>query len=136
MIVRKVQDLDNAVVEKNYLRASRLAFKLQKPSRLLSIVAAVLSTPDTGDAPAQRSTDMLARLVASFRGAEVAQALSYLRDWNTTARHCHCAQALLHALLARHTPQVRTELFQPVVCLVLTRSVAVVPPAWEAGTQR
>lgn len=101
-----MQDLDNAVVEKNYLRASRLAFKLQKPGRLLSIVSAVLCKPDAGEAPSQRSTDTLARLVASFRGDEVAQALSYLRDWNTTARHCHCAQALLHALLARQSPQV------------------------------
>jgi len=31
-------------------------------------------------------------------------ALEYAREWNTNARNCHAAQALLRAILRRHKP--------------------------------
>lgn len=33
-------------------------------------------------------------------------ALEYIREWNTNSRLCHAAQALLAAILRRHSPQV------------------------------
>jgi U3 small nucleolar RNA-associated protein 13 len=113
-----LQDLDNAVMDKNYLRASKLAFRLKKPGRLLSIVSAILSAPAEPDAaPPGASAQVLTRLVASFNSSEVAQAFQYLRDWNATARHCHCAQALLHALLTTRSTTVCSNLFGT-VCLL------------------
>jgi U3 small nucleolar RNA-associated protein 13 len=103
-----MQDLDNAVMDRNYLKASRLAFKLKKPGRMLSIVSTILSTPtaEPNTAQSTASAKLLARLVASFTPDDVAQALQYLRDWNTNARHCHCAQALLQALLTTRKSSV------------------------------
>lgn len=102
------------MVAKNYLKAAKLAFKLRQPGRLLSVVTSILaadqpmqggSTP--ADAVSSSGQAALARLVAGFSMAEKALAFEYMRDWNTSMRHCHAAQALLHAVLTSHSPQVR-----------------------------
>ena len=106
------QDLDNAIVDKNFLKAAKLAFKLRQPGRLLSVVTSILAAggDDADTAGASVTTGgqaALMRLVAAFSAAEKALAFEYMRDWNTSLRHCHAAQALLHAVLASHSPQVR-----------------------------
>lgn len=53
------------------------------------------------------------RLSETWRGAtggwgplQLRAALEYCREWNTNSRVCHGAQALLAAILRRHSPQV------------------------------
>ena len=99
-----VQDLDNAVMDKNYLKAAQLAFRLKQPGRLLGIVTTILADSATSAATAQAT---LARLIDGFTPEQIVAALRFICDWNATARHCHAAQALLHALLARTSPSVR-----------------------------
>jgi hypothetical protein len=104
-----LQELDNAIVDMNYLKAAKLAFKLKQPGRLLSIVTRILTTSATNTTERASSHATLARLVATFSEEEQAVAFEYMRDWNTSARHCHTAQALLHAMLCHCSPQVRAQ---------------------------
>lgn len=105
-----MQELDNAVADRNYLKAAKLALKLQQPGRLLSLVCTLLATPASKEPQASSGTmgqAALARLAAGLSEGDRGRALECARDWNTTARHCHAAQALVHALLATQRPQVR-----------------------------
>ena len=90
-------------MDKNYLKAAQLAFSLKQPGRLLSIVSHILVAE-----PRSAGVEPLGRLVRGFSQGQVATALQFICDWNATARHCHAAQALLHALLVHSTPAVRT----------------------------
>ncbi len=49
--------------------------------------------------------ELLAGLVGAMSDEDVRTALEYCRDWNTNARHCHAAHALLGALLRAHAPE-------------------------------
>lgn len=93
---------------RDYLKAARLAFRLRQPGRLLSVVthalAAAAAAPDDGGASGHVT---LRRLAAVLSPAELSLALTYARDWNASSRTSHCAQALLHAILASHAPEAR-----------------------------
>jgi U3 small nucleolar RNA-associated protein 13 len=100
-------------MDKDYLKAAKLAFRLKQPGRLLSVVNNILTSSQARDAVNSQADNALAvahstlaRLVAGFSDAEKSFAFECMRDWNTTARHCHCAQALLHAVLANRSPKV------------------------------
>lgn len=40
---------------------------------------------------------------------DVRQCLEFVREWNTNAKTCYAAQAMLQALLRHHPPEVRRE---------------------------
>jgi hypothetical protein len=44
-------------------------------------------------------------LVRHMRGEDLKTALEYCREWNTNARNCHVAQAMLRALLSTRPPK-------------------------------
>jgi len=90
------QELLNAMHARDFRRAARLAFQVGHPGRLLSVVTAVLAQgPAAG-------TALLGELCAEFSRDDVKTALGWAREWNTSPRHCHAAQALLGALLRAH----------------------------------
>ena len=119
----------------DFAGAAALAFELRQPGRLLSVVN---KAQEKGPAACQQ---ILAQLVAGFDVDSLRMSLEYAREWNTNARHCHAAQALLQATLLQHPPEVRlgrascSETGQP-------RSGAQLPsPAsthwwWAAGRSR
>lgn len=87
----------------DYAAAAALAFELKQPRRLLAVVnrAAEQGTDKSGA--------ILNSLAAGFDDEQLKSSLEYAREWNTNSRHCHAAQALLQAILAQHSPQVRKD---------------------------
>lgn len=86
----------------DFAGAAALAFELRQPGRLLSVVN---KAQEKGPAACQQ---ILAQLVADFDVNSLRMSLEYAREWNTNARHCHAAQALLQATLLQHPPEVHT----------------------------
>lgn len=84
----------------NFAEAARLAFQLNQPGRLLSVITTAV---DRG--PGQCSS-ILQQLVGGWTPEQLALALKLIAQWNTNARHCHAAHALLHAILLRHPIEV------------------------------
>ena len=84
----------------DFAGAAALAFELRQPGRLLSVVN---KAQEKGPAACQK---ILAQLVAGFDVDSLRMSLEYAREWNTNARHCHAAQALLQATLLQHPPEV------------------------------
>ena len=85
---------------KDYTSAAQLAFELKQPGRLLSVVNKAC---EAGPARAQQ---ILTKVVGELTEQEIKLCLEYIRDWNTNSRHCSVAQAMLQAILVKHSPQV------------------------------
>ncbi|GIM03852.1 hypothetical protein Vretimale_8516 [Volvox reticuliferus] len=126
-LAEKEQDLQNALADADFVKAARLAFSLKHPGRLLSIItraataAANLAAEadamdprvDTAAAAAAAAAattaagplgQVLSGLVAAMSEEDLRTSLEYVRDWNTSSKHCHAAQALLGAVLRAHGP--------------------------------
>jgi U3 small nucleolar RNA-associated protein 13 len=86
------QSLKNFVREGQYRKALKLALKLEKPLQALQIIETVLSNPP------QRADELLRDMVGSLDFALTQQLMTYLRDWNTNAKHSHAAQSTLFQL--------------------------------------
>eukprot|EP00873_Tetraselmis_striata_P034175 jgi/Tetstr1/454439/TSEL_041339.t1 len=100
----RTQDLENALMYEEYEEAAKLAFQLGHPGKLLKVVNAIL---DEAAAPAEGGEEaswhaQLGRLVAAFTAEEIKKALEYCQEWNTKARTCIPAQAMVGAILANH----------------------------------
>jgi hypothetical protein len=52
----------------------------------------------------ERTGEILAALVAHMSPGDLKAALEFIREWNTNARHCHAAHAMLRAILQHHAP--------------------------------
>jgi len=119
---RGEQDLLNALRTRDWGRAARLAFRLGQPGRLLRVVeevervggaddaavaeaAAAAAGPGpppnaVGRAPRTGAALLLEGLAAQMTPAETRTALAWAREWNTSAKRCGVAQALLRALFS------------------------------------
>lgn len=109
---------------KQHLKAAKLALKLQQPKQLLEIVKAMLHSPQTKPFTHKAYIAQLAPFAKSLSQADMQNVFTHIRDWNTSPKNCACAQALLGAVLATHSPKVgtcRSELVSPTqVCVDLT----------------
>ncbi|PNH00605.1 Transducin beta-like protein 3, partial [Tetrabaena socialis] len=116
------QRLAAALQDSDFPEAARLAFGLKHPGRLLKIItraatatanastaAASTAIPTAAATAAAAAGGPLGRLLSGLVGAmsdsDIRTALEYCRDWNTHAKHCHAAQALLGAVLRAHSPE-------------------------------
>lgn len=102
-----VQDLQNAIMLKQHLKAAKLALKLQQPKHLLDIVKAMLHAPQTMPLTHKGYITQLAPFAKSLSQADMQNVFAHVRDWNTSPKNCACAQALLGAVLATHSPKVQ-----------------------------
>lgn len=101
----RTQDLENALMYEEYGEAARLAFRLGHPGKLLRVVNAILDDAATAGADEDGAgawQAQLGRLVADFNAEEIKKALEYSQEWNTKARSCMPAQAMVGAILANH----------------------------------
>ncbi|XP_036408735.1 transducin beta-like protein 3 [Megalops cyprinoides] len=95
--ILKQQELSNLLHEKKYLKALGLAISLDQPQTVLRVIKEIRQGKDGG----QQLEGTLLRL----RQDQKESLLRYCSVWNTNARSCLDAQAVIGVLLTHHTPE-------------------------------
>ncbi|CAL1588409.1 unnamed protein product [Knipowitschia caucasica] len=93
----KQQELSNLLHEKKYLKALGLAISLDQPHTVLTVIKAIRQT--------EKSEELLERTLLKLRQDQKESLLRYCVVWNTNARNCHQAQAVLRVLLTHLPPE-------------------------------
>ncbi|KAL1539855.1 transducin beta-like protein 3 [Salvia divinorum] len=88
--VLRGQDLENAVLDRDYTRAVRLAFELRRPHKLFELFSEVSRKPN--------ADVQIEKALHPFEKEEICLLLEYVREWNTKPKLCHIAQFVLHQL--------------------------------------
>lgn len=94
-MIQMEQSLSNYVRDKNFRKALKLALKLQKPLQALNIIEAAISNAQ-GDA--SKVNDTMRSMLDALDFEMTEQLLTYVRDWNTNAKHSLAAQTTLFQL--------------------------------------
>lgn len=94
-MIQMEQSLSNFVRDKNFRKALKLALKLSKPLQTLNIIEAAIAS---GDGDAKKVDTILRGMLDSLDFDLTQQLLTYIRDWNTNAKHSLAAQAALFQL--------------------------------------
>ncbi|XP_006637433.2 transducin beta-like protein 3 [Lepisosteus oculatus] len=95
--ILKQQELSNLLHEKKYLRALGLAISLNQPHTVLRVIKEI-----RGEEEGQEQLD---RTVLKLRQDQKEALLGYCVVWNTNARNCQEAQAVIQALLRHLSPE-------------------------------
>lgn len=95
--ILKQQELSNLLHEKKYLKALGLAISLDQPHTVLTVIKAIRQVEDT--------CDLLEKTVLKLRQDQKESLLRYCVAWNTNARNCHDAQAVLQVLFTHLPPE-------------------------------
>jgi U3 small nucleolar RNA-associated protein 13 len=90
-MVQLEQSLSNYVRDKNYRKALKLSLKLDKPFQALNVIEMAMSDLSKAD-------ENLRIMVGTLDFDLTQKLLTYIRDWNTNAKHSHAAQATLFQL--------------------------------------
>ncbi|XP_021899650.1 transducin beta-like protein 3 [Carica papaya] len=99
--VLRSQELDNAVLDADYIKAIRIAFELHRPHKLFELLAGLCRKGDADD-----------HIVNAFQALEKEEfrlLLEYVREWNTKQKLCHVAQFVLFRIFSILPP---TEIVQ------------------------
>ncbi|KAL6073157.1 U3 small nucleolar RNA-associated protein 13 [Balamuthia mandrillaris] len=89
------QELSNSLRHKNWRKAVSIAFKLNMPYKLLNIFEQIMTEEENSEAT-------INELIGSFSAEDLGKCLSFVRDWNTNARHCMAAQKVLQTVFSRY----------------------------------
>ncbi|XP_047427824.1 transducin beta-like protein 3 [Mugil cephalus] len=95
--ILKQQELSNLLHEKKYLKALGLAISLDQPHTVLTVVKAIRQQ--------ETSHELLEKTVLKLRQDQKESLLRYCVVWNTNARNCLDAQAVLQVLLTHLPPE-------------------------------
>ncbi|XP_005808812.1 transducin beta-like protein 3 [Xiphophorus maculatus] len=95
--ILKQQELSNLLHEKKYLKALGLAISLDQPHTVLTVIKAIRQVED--------SSDLLETTLLRLRVDQKESLLRYCVVWNTNARNCLDAQAVLQVLLTHLPPE-------------------------------
>nr|XP_057904992.1 transducin beta-like protein 3 [Doryrhamphus excisus] len=95
--IMKQQELSNLLHEKKYLKALGLAISLDQPHTVLSVIKEIRQ--------AQDSHQLLEKTVLKLRQDQKESVLRYCSVWNTNAKNCLDAQAVLKVLLTHLPPE-------------------------------
>jgi U3 small nucleolar RNA-associated protein 13 len=90
------QNLSNSLRMKDYSTALRIAFKLDKPFRILQVFEQVLD---------EESEARFCSVIAEFTPDLVEKLVMYIRDWNTNAKHSLIAQKALGEILRLYSAE-------------------------------
>jgi U3 small nucleolar RNA-associated protein 13 len=109
------QQMQNDLRNKRYDRALATALDLGHSLKVLNILTAILEVEGKkqsakqsavsttagkkGDAFTSDWSRRLDPYVKAFTPEQLDKVVTYLKEWNTNARHCYTSQVLLHALL-------------------------------------
>ncbi|XP_037544273.1 transducin beta-like protein 3 [Nematolebias whitei] len=95
--ILKQQELSNLLHEKKYLKALGLAISLDQPHTVLTVIKAIRQ--------GEGSHELLEKTVLKLRVDQRESLLRYCVVWNTNARNCQDAQAVLQVLLTHLPPE-------------------------------
>lgn len=95
--ILKQQELSNLLHEKKYLKALGLAISLDQPHTVLMVIKAIWQVEQT--------QELLEKTVLKLRQDQKESLLRYCVIWNTNARNCLQAQAVLQVLLTHLPPE-------------------------------
>lgn len=95
--ILKKQELSNLLHEKKYLKALGLAISLDQPHTVLTVIKAIRQGED--------GQQQLEKTVLKLRKDQKESMLGYCAVWNTNARSCQDAQAVLQVLLTHLPPE-------------------------------
>uniref|UniRef100_A0A8C3ANH6 Transducin beta like 3 n=1 Tax=Cyclopterus lumpus TaxID=8103 RepID=A0A8C3ANH6_CYCLU len=95
--ILKQQELSNLLHEKKYLKALGLAISLDRPRTVLTVIKAIRQV--------ENSHELLETTVLKLRVDQKESLLRYCAVWNTNARNCQDAQAVLQVLLTHLPPE-------------------------------
>uniref|UniRef100_A0A8D0D8U5 Transducin beta like 3 n=1 Tax=Sander lucioperca TaxID=283035 RepID=A0A8D0D8U5_SANLU len=96
-LILKQQELSNLLHEKKYLKALGLAISLDQPHTVLTVIKAIRQVENSGE--------LLEKTVLKLRVDQKESLLRYCAVWNTNARNCQDAQAVLQVLLTHLPPE-------------------------------
>ncbi|CAG5897727.1 unnamed protein product [Menidia menidia] len=95
--ILKKQELSNLLHEKKYLKALGLAISLDQPHTVLTVIKAIRQGAD--------GQELLEKTVLKLRVDQKESLLRFCVVWNTNARNCLDAQAVLRVLLTHLPPE-------------------------------
>lgn len=95
--ILKQQELSNLLHEKKYLKALGLAISLDQPHTVLTVIKAIRE--------GENSCELLEKTVLKLRQDQKESLLRFCVVWNTNARNCLYAQAVLQVLLTHLPPE-------------------------------
>ncbi|KAF6717501.1 Transducin beta-like protein 3 [Oryzias melastigma] len=95
--ILKQQELSNLLHEKKYLKALGLAISLDQPHTALTVIKAIRSGEDR--------CELLENTLLKLRVDQKESLLRFCVVWNTNARNCQDAQAVLQVLLTHLPPE-------------------------------
>lgn len=95
--ILKQQELSNLLHEKKYLKALGLAISLDQPHTVLMVIKAIWQV--------EESEELLEKTVLKLRQDQKESLLRFCVVWNTNARNCLQAQAVLRVLLTHLPPE-------------------------------
>eukprot|EP01025_Chloroclados_australasicus_P056858 TRINITY_DN7072_c0_g1_i1.p2 TRINITY_DN7072_c0_g1~~TRINITY_DN7072_c0_g1_i1.p2 ORF type:complete len:430 (-),score=64.88 TRINITY_DN7072_c0_g1_i1:530-1741(-) len=105
-IVEKSQNLENALLDQEFLKAAQIAFELDQPGRFLRVIQQIQSNYQLQ----QERDEMFNTLVRRFADEQIAQCLRYVREWNVSGKLCHEAQEMLGAIFRTKNPKELTKI--------------------------
>ncbi|KAI8065236.1 WD40-repeat-containing domain protein [Gongronella butleri] len=108
--ILKEQELQTYMKKKDYLNAILLAMSLNQPFRLLGLFREVMETRPDDDVTSISGSPAVDTILAEMPSEHLEKLLTYIRDWNTNAKHANVAQTILHAILSSHPPDQLVEL--------------------------
>lgn len=94
--VLKSQELENAVLDKDYTTAIQIAFELRRPQKLFELFGELCRKDDP--------KTLLEKAFCSFGKEEFRLLLEYIRECNTKPKFCHIAQFVLSTVFAMLPP--------------------------------
>ncbi|XP_062388240.1 transducin beta-like protein 3 [Sardina pilchardus] len=94
--ILKTQELSNLLHEKKYLKALGLAISLDQPHTVLKVIKAIQQSDES---------QQLKKTVLKLRQDQKESLLRFCAVWNTNARNCLHAQAVIQVLLTHLSPE-------------------------------
>lgn len=95
--ILKQQELSNLLHEKKFVKALGLAISLDQPHTVLTVIKAIRQV--------EESEELLEKTVLKLRQDQKESLLRFCVVWNTNARNCLQAQAVLRVLLTHLPPE-------------------------------
>ncbi|KAH6766626.1 Transducin family protein / WD-40 repeat family protein [Perilla frutescens var. hirtella] len=100
--VLRGQDLENAVLDRDYTKAVRLAFELRRPHKLFELFSEISRKSD--------ANHHIEKAILAFDTEEIRFLLEYIREWNTKPKLCHVAQFVLYRVFSIIPPTELVEM--------------------------
>ncbi|KAL8159910.1 hypothetical protein V2J09_001447 [Rumex salicifolius] len=90
------QELENAVLDADYVKAIRLAFELRRPHKLFELLSDLCRKNE--------AEDQVSKALQELDKDEISKLLEYIREWNTKPKFCHVSQLVLSQLFTMLPP--------------------------------